>query len=97
MKNENHIRISKHNKSGRYTISGNNLFFRNTFRYKVSHEKILFLIYTIDYRGKTITPIKHRTSENFHFSITTDYLIKTGDYLIDTDESDEDVKTIYYK
>ena len=95
-KDELHVHLGK-NKSYRrqIVVSSNNKFFNNkNLIYIISPDKLTFKVTGIDNRKKTVSPNKSKYS-SFTLTISSDYDIKFGDYLIDEDSMNEDEITIY--
>lgn len=95
-KSELHVHLGKNKiKRRAIMVNSNNDFFKNKeLIYNISNDKLTFKVPDIDNKKKTVSPHK-KCSGSFTLTITSNYDINFGDYLIDEDSMNEDEITIY--
>lgn len=100
MEDKNYVTIYKHieaNPQGtNFNFSVKNSWFNEKFSIFVFNDKIVFKRIGLYYEGKNIHCSTHSNHGWSSFGLNNE-LIKVGSYYIDEDESNEDVKVIYWE
>jgi hypothetical protein len=92
---EDGIRLNYTTKAkSRVNLSTRDCFFSRDVAVTFGNGKVCFRHVPLSYVGKTIKPRK-RSKHTYAFSVERSDLIP-GDYQFDVDESNEDIKVIYF-
>ena len=83
-----------HNKYGTVRVFSKSEFFKNQLKVRVLDNKLIFEAVGIDYNGRIVNPHFNKATKKYQTSARCD--IPVGRYEFDEEESNEDVKVIYF-
>jgi len=69
-------------------------FFKNQLRVRVLNNKLVFEAVGIDYNGKVVNPHFNKATKKYQTHAICD--MPVGNYEFDEEESNEDVKVVYF-
>lgn len=83
-----------HKKYRTVRIFSKSEFFKNQLRVRVFDNKLIFEAVGIDYNGRVVNPNFNKATKKYQTHAICD--IPVGNYEFDEEESNEDVKVIYF-